>query len=307
MLRAPVTFATFSLRPFVSLRASSASQRFLCTAAPSHRPVPSPLAIIGAGGNMATALIRGLTSHPSSPEIRASSPSLDHLSHLPLAQSAFYTSNLDACRDAALIVLSVKPQIAPHVLRELAPLYKAPSPPILLSFVAGLSTSRIASLLNSKAPIVRTLPNIAATHQASTTAICGADHTTQADVSAAKSVMQAVGTVVQLPEHQFGAFTAVSGAGVAYVFMVAEALADAAVAHGLGRKVAMEVAAETIFGAGSCLKGGEHAAVLRNSVESPGGVTIAGTGSLERGGLRGLFLDAVEAAVERNQEFELGE
>lgn len=151
------------------------------------------------------------------------------------------------------------------------------------------------------------MPNVAATHQAAITAICGGDHADQTHISAATSVMQAVGTVVQLQEHQFGAFTAVAGAGVAYIFMVAEALADAAVAHGLRRDVAIKVAAETIVGAGACLKEGEHPALLRNRVESPGGVTIAGTGSLERDGLRGLFLDAVEMAVERNEEMELDE
>lgn len=257
---------------------------------------------------MATSIITGLSGHPDRPTIRASSRDLSSLAHLPIPSSSKYSSNLSASQSASLILLSVKPNVAPAVLKEISSIFDDnPNPPTLLSVVGGLTTEAILKHIDAPAPIIRAMPNTPAKYNAAITAICRGAHASEYHVMAAKSVMQAVGAVVELPEHQIPAFTAIAGAGVAYVFLFAEALADAAVAKGLPRKTAMEVVAQTVKGAGCCLEGGTHPAILRNEVESPGGITIAGTGALEKGGLRGSVWQAVEEVVKRDGEIATGE
>lgn len=148
------------------------------------------------------------------------------------------------------------------------------------------------------------MPNLPARERAAVTALCAGAGTDERHLHDAASVLACVGDVELIPEHLFPAFTAVAGSGVAYVFMAAEALADAAVAHGLGRDVANRVAAATVRGAGESLRKGEHPAVLRNKVESPGGVTVRATAELERSGFRASLLGAVDCAVRKVVEME---
>lgn len=256
---------------------------------------------------MATSIIAGLSGRPDCPIIRASSRDLSSLSHLPIPSTLKFSSNLSASQSAAVILLSVKPHVAPAVLKEISPVFEGnPDPPTLLSVVGGLSTDTILKHIAAPAPIIRAMPNTPAKYKAAITAICPGAHASESHIMAAKSVMLAVGAVVELPEYQIPAFTAIAGAGVAYVFLFAEAMADAAVSKGLPRKTAMEVVAQTVKGAGYCLEGGVHPAILRNEVESPGGITIAGTGALEKGGLRGSVWQAVEEVVKKDAEIDKG-
>lgn len=254
---------------------------------------------------MATSIISGLKSNSAPPTIHASSPNINGLSHLPIPSENLFTSNLTASESSSLVLLCVKPNIAPKVLEELHPLYLATNPPPILSIVAGLSTSRLQSLLPPSAPVLRAMPNLGATSQASITALCAGEHATSDHVDMAKNVLTAVGQVVELDENLFGAFTAVGGAGIAYVFMMAEAMADAGVRHGLSRKDALKIAAQTVKGAGECLTSEDvHPAILRNRVESPGGVTIAGSYRLEQKGFRGIVEKAITEAFKKNEKME---
>lgn len=269
----------------------------------SPPPLPSPIAFIG-GGNMGRALITGiLASSATPPKIVVSSPRPSKLSSLPLPDANKLSSNVEAATGAAMVFLCVKPHVAAGVLRELAPAFRGAAPPVLVSVVAGLSTSGLEAGLgvSPAPPVVRSMPNVAAGAGAGVTGVCAGAGARGRDVEAAEAVLRAVGEVVRVPERLFAAVSAVSGAGVAYVFLVAEALADAGVKQGLGREVAERLAAGAVFGAGKVLLGGEHPAVLRNSVESPGGVTICGTAELERQGVRAAFIDAVEQAVKKAQ------
>jgi pyrroline-5-carboxylate reductase len=111
---------------------------------------------------------------------------------------------------------------------------------------------------------------------------------------------------VELPEKNLDAVTGLSGSGPAFVFMVIEALADGGVKMGLPRTVATQLAAQTVAGAAMMvLETKKHPGELKDQVASPGGTTIAGITQLERGGLRGTLIDAVEAATKRSME--LGE
>jgi len=119
----------------------------------------------------------------------------------------------------------------------------------------------------------------------------------------AETLFGAVGKVVTLPEENLDAVTGLSGSGPAYVFLVIEALADGGVKMGLTRQVALELAVQTVIGAAKMVEEtGEHPAVLKDRVASPGGSTIAALHVLEENKTRGIFISAVEAATQRSRE-----
>jgi pyrroline-5-carboxylate reductase len=119
----------------------------------------------------------------------------------------------------------------------------------------------------------------------------------------ALKLFRAVGVAELVPEHQLDAVTGLSGSGPAYVYVMIEALADGGVRMGLPRETALKLAAQTVLGAAKMvLDTGTHPATLKDAVASPGGTTIAGLHELERGGLRGVLMDAVQAATERATE-----
>lgn len=259
---------------------------------------------------MATALITGLLAQQTPPVIHASSPDLQLLSHLPESAKAHQTtSNSEACEQAQLILLCVKPNVAPFVLSDIAPvLHNSQNDPVLISIAAGITTTSLEKHVSlpsqpgSNLPIIRAMPNIPATTQSSCTVICANKAAKENHVRRAQEILSAVGTVYTTDESLLAPASALSGAGVAYVFMMAEAFADAAVKHGFSRAHAFSMAADTIKGAGEMLQRNQHPAVLRNMVESPGGITIVGTSTLEKHAFRASIGAAVDAAVEKARE-----
>jgi pyrroline-5-carboxylate reductase len=120
-------------------------------------------------------------------------------------------------------------------------------------------------------------------------------------------LLNAVGRAVPLPEHLLDAVTGLSGSGPAFVYLMIEALSDGGVRVGLPREVATVLAAQTVMGAARMvLETNEHTGTLKDRVASPGGTTIAGLHALERGGVRGALMDAVEAATHRAAELAKG-
>ena len=147
------------------------------------------------------------------------------------------------------------------------------------------------------------MPNTPALIGAGASAICAGSGATDDDMAWAETVLGAVGVVVRVPEKQLDAVTGLSGSGPAYVFLVAEALAEAGVLNGLPRDTAETLAFQTLAGAARLLAEGDSGpADLRAAVTSPGGTTAAGLAELERHGARAAFLDAVTAATRRSRE-----
>ena len=260
-------------------------------------------AFLGAG-NMARALLRGALARGGlGPEQLGVSDSVP--ASLTQAASEFgvrtFVTNLEAARWAHVIVLSVKPQVLPAVLFEIAPALTPDK--LVISIAAGITSTRVSEGLGGHARVVRAMPNTPAIVGAGATALVGARNASAEDLAIAEQLFRSVGLVVQVAEAHMDAVTGLSGSGPAYAFIAIEALSDAGVRAGLPRDVATKLAAQTLLGAGLLtLETGEHPGRLKDMVTSPAGTTIAGVAALEKAGFRNALISAVEAATERSKE-----
>lgn len=203
-----------------------------------------------------------------------------------------------------IIVVAVKPQVMAEVLPGLARLAGAST--IVLSIAAGRSIAGIAAAFPAGTAVVRAMPNTpAAIGRGITAAIANAE-TKAAQRDLADALLSAVGEVVWLDnEADMDAVTAVSGSGPAYVFLLAECLAEAGRAAGLDAAVAAALARATVAGAGALLeRSDEEPDQLRRNVTSPGGTTAAALSVLmaKPGGMAELLEAAVKAATARSRE-----
>lgn len=267
---------------------------------PTHTPT---LGFIG-GGQMATALAAGATHAGLLPENKLVffDPSLEAQAKLkekfPTAQITSHLKSVFETCDA--IVLAVKPQVLVKIHSELAN-HISPTH-LVVSVIAGISLAKLESLLGTQR-LVRVMPNTPCQVQAGASGIAASPGTSAEDRNWVEHLMASVGTVHHVDDDMLHAVTGVSGSGPAYAFMVIEALADGGVAVGLPRKVAVQLAAQTLLGAATMvLKTGEHPGELKDRVASPGGTTIAAIAELERHSIRAAFIDAVKAATERSRQ-----
>jgi pyrroline-5-carboxylate reductase len=269
-------------------------------------PLGKSVVFLGTG-NMAEALLKGLlregTADPE--EIVCAEPRQERREEIANRYGVEVTGdNRAAVAEADLIILSVKPQVVEAVLAEISPAVDASK--LLVSIAAGLSVATLARGLPAGTRIIRTMPNTPALVGAGATAVTRGPHATEADLTVARALFEAVGTVVVVDEPLLDGVTGLSGSGPAYVFLAIEALADGGVKAGLPRPAAVALAAQTVMGAARLvLETGRHPGELKDMVTSPGGTTIAGVQALEARGFRAALMEAVEAATRRSRE--LGE
>jgi pyrroline-5-carboxylate reductase len=265
------------------------------------------LAIIG-GGNICAALLSGL--------LDGETPLLDRsriavVEQLP-DRAAYLRERFgvstpgleEAVRAADTVVMMVKPYHIEDLLPRLTEYLTADQ--LVISVVGGISTTRIESGLAPKTPVVRAMPNTAASVGESMTAISAGSFAADTHLERAESLLRAVGKVVRVPETQLNAITAFSGSGPAFFFYFAEALIDAGVLLGLPRALSEEMVIQTAVGAAAMLRdSGDDPVSLRAAVSSPGGTTITAIRELEKAGLRGAVMVAVEAG--RDRTVQIGE
>src|SRR6202050_2110593 len=259
------------------------------------------IAFIG-GGNMARAVTGGLlrqgvpAAHVSVGEPQAS---LREALQRELAVTAV-ADNALAIRDAALVVLAVKPQSVASVAQELGGALRAQRP-VLLSIVAGLRIAQLTRVCSAAVPIVRAMPNRPALIAAGVTGLYAPSSVTDTQRNMAERVASAAGRVVWLrTEAELDIVTALSGSGPAYFFLLAEQMAQGAEALGLEHSTATLLAAETLHGSGLLAHDGTPLAEQRAAVTSKGGTTEAALRVLHEGGFEALIARALRAASERS-------
>jgi len=174
--------------------------------------------------------------------------------------------------------------------------------PLLISVLAGVTLARLQALFPAHR-IVRAVPNTPALVRQGLTGLAWGEGIPAEQQLWVRQLFAQVGEVLDLPESQLDAFLALTSSGPAYVALVAEAMADGAVAAGLPRALALRLAHRTLAGTAALLQEQElHPAQLKDMVASPGGTTIAGLRQLERAGVRSALIEAVVAAAERSRQ-----
>lgn len=260
------------------------------------------IAFIG-GGNMSEALIKGLIAGgvPAG-AITVAEPVESRRSYLADTYGIVATSdNCTAAQHADAVILAIKPQVAPTVFTSLATTLRPNT--LLISVMAGISSHSIERPFSVPVRVVRVMPNTPALALAGASAIAAGAAATAADLTLTQQIFALVGKTWIVEEKQMDAVTGLSGSGPAYVLSFIEALADAGVKHGLARETALGLAAQTVLGTAQLmLSTGEHPAVLRDKVTSPGGTTIAGLFALATSGFSGAVMTGVDAAIARSME-----
>lgn len=271
------------------------------TAAPAISLASVRLAFIGAGV-MGQAMIRGLLSHGLVPPQQVTAThSRPGQSATLAAQFAVQTAtdNLAAAAAADIVVLSVKPQILPVVLQQLQGAIRRGA--FVLSVVAGASLQSITAVLGHPA-VVRCMPNTPAQIGEGMTVWMATKAVTPVQREQTRLILTTLGAELEVEDESFlDMATAVSGTGPTYVFLLMEALIDAAVHLGFSRTDARRLVIQTVSGAAMFAGQSQfHPAEMRNMVTSPGGTSAAALYELEKGSLRTVLSKAVWAACQRS-------
>ncbi|MGA3307424.1 MAG: pyrroline-5-carboxylate reductase [Xanthobacteraceae bacterium] len=269
---------------------------------PDLRHLPGLLVLVGAG-KMGGALLEGWLRFGLDPQnVAVIEPSPSPQIAALAARGVRLNPDVRALTDVAAIVIAVKPQVAGEVLPALTPVVAAST--VIVSIMAGRTLQFLSGALTRPCPLVRAMPNMpAAIGRGITVAVSLRASGAQRDL--AHRLLAATGAVEWIEDETLmDAVTAVSGSGPAYVFLLAEVLAQAGAAAGLPPPLAQKLAREAVAGAGELLhRSALDAAALRQNVTSPGGTTAAALDVLMgENGLAPLMNKAVAAAARRSRE-----
>jgi pyrroline-5-carboxylate reductase len=260
------------------------------------------LAFIGSG-IMAEAMIKVLLDKTliAPARVVASGPRQERARELKSRYGVVGTTdNRQAVGAMHIVVLSVKPQVLPTVLAELRRQVRPEG--LVLSIVAGMPIEAIAAGLQHPA-VVRAMPNTPAQIGEAMTVWTASRSVTETQHAQAQTILQAMGREIYVEdERMLDMATAVSGTGPTYVFLMMEALTDAAVHLGFSRRVAVQLVTQTVLGSVLFARQSDwHLAALRNMVTSPGGTSAESIYQLEKGGMRTILSKAVWAAYQKSR------
>jgi pyrroline-5-carboxylate reductase len=260
------------------------------------------LAFIG-GGTMARAIIQALleAGEVTPDQIIVGEPLAEQRALLQERYGIRVTAaNGEAVRGADLVVLAVKPQVLPAAMAELRGQLRPEA--LVFSIVAGMPLAAISNGLAHEA-VIRTMPNTPAQIRAGMTVWIAAPAVTERQRTQARAILQTMGLELYVThEDALNMATAVSGTGPTYVFLLMEALVDAAVHLGFSRREARLLVIQTVLGSAQFAQHSDlHLAELRNMVTSPGGTSAEAIYQLEKGGMRTVLSKAVWAAYQKSR------
>ena len=265
------------------------------------------LLLLGAG-RMGTAMLRGwLASGLPAERIVVLDPApSEEVRRLTGDAGAILNPPAGELGNVSVLVAAVKPQVMDEALSGIVPALSAGGTPLILSIAAGRTIASFKRHFGEDAPVIRAMPNTPAAIGEGITGFAASAEVSAAQKDMARALLSALGEVVEVADESLiDAVTAVSGSGPAYVFLLAECLAEAGVRQGLPPELAARLAQATVSGAGALLKAsGEAPAALRRAVTSPGGTTAAALEVLmdDREGLCRLMERAVAAAARHSRE-----
>jgi pyrroline-5-carboxylate reductase len=219
-------------------------------------------------------------------------------------------SLFQSCR---MVVLAVKPQQMPAVLKEVSGRqgYRLPERKLVISIAAGFTIRKMEEILYPpldeanvrNLPIIRVMPNTPALVLSAVSGMSFNRFVTEEDARAARTLLQAVGDVIEFEEEALDAVTALSGSGPAYVYYLVESMTEAGIHMGLEPGAAALLAAATLRGSAKLLEAsGEPPEELRRKVTSPGGTTAAAIDVFEKRDFKSIIVAAIASATRRAQE-----
>ena len=253
-------------------------------------------------GNMASSMINGLLgSKAASPdELMASAKTEKTRAKIRDDFHIKCGTNQETAAFADVLVLAVKPQFYEEVIRDTKDYVK---PGIcVISIAPGKTLDWLSGKFDGKVNVIRMMPNTPALIGQGMTGICCSENVTETQRSFAVRICESFGKCLMIPERLMDVVTGISGSSPAYVYMMIEAMADAAVAEGMPRQDAYVFAAQAVAGsANMVLQSGEHPGVLKDKVCSPGGTTIEAVAALEKNGFRSALIEAVRECVRKSR------
>lgn len=210
------------------------------------------------------------------------------------------TDNCTAVKGADVIVLSVKPQFYETVIQEIKEVVTEQQ--LVITIAPGKTLAWLKETFGKNVKIVRCMPNTPALVGEGMTGICCNEAVQKEDLEKALAILNSFGKTQMVAERLMDAVVAVSGSSPAYVFMMIEAMGDAAVAEGLPRTQAYEFAAQAVLGSAKMvLETGKHPAELKDMVCSPAGTTIQAVKTLEEQGFRSALMEAMAVCAEKSR------
>lgn len=208
--------------------------------------------------------------------------------------------NKEVVEKSETIILSVKPQFYADVISGIKD-YIRPDQ-LVITIAPGKTLTWLAEQFGKDVKIIRCMPNTPALVGEGMTAACPNEHVTEEEIAYAKTLLESFGRMQIVSEHLMDTVTAVSGSSPAYVFILIEAMADAAVSGGMPRPQAYQFAAQAVLGSAKMvLETGKHPGELKDMVCSPAGTTIEAVRTLEEKGFRSAIIEAIKVCEEKSR------
>lgn len=264
------------------------------------------ITVIGAG-TVGTALIDALLSAGISPSrLRATARHRERAIRCGDAEVRVTRGNRAAVRRADIVLVCVKPQYVRDVLEEVAADLRPGA--LLISTATGVTITSMEQSLGDSLAVVRAMPNTACRIRQGMTVLARGRHANDASMSIATGLFRLMGKAIEADECHMDAVTALSASGPAFVFTILESLAEGGVRVGLPRELATLLAAQATLGAAAMvLETGQHPALLKSEVTTPGGCTVDGILELEDGKIRACLIRAVATTTKKAARLPLAE
>lgn len=210
-------------------------------------------------------------------------------------------SNLLVANESDILFLAVKPDMYPKVIEEIKDYVKKDA--VIITIAAGVKLSKTRELFGKDMKVVRIMPNTPALVKESMSAVMPNEFISQEELQEVLVLLNSFGKTEVVSESSIDGVIAVSGSSPAYVFMMIEAMGDAAVASGMDRKRAYKFAAQAVLGSAKMvLETGIHPGELKDMVCSPKGTTIEAVKKLEECGFRNAIMKAMEVCEQKSKD-----